>query len=1155
MRDLDLGLDLGIKHSGYRLSHFQLYNWGNFDNHIVNINTDGENTLLTGANGTGKTTIVDALLTLIVPTNDRTYNLSSGHDGKNGRTEESYVLGAYSTEKNNDDYTATRKLLRDKSCHSIILANFSNNTAENSITLMQIRYFSANGSLKRQYFVIEGFLSIDMLNENNIGYNPNSNWIQILKKTFPDILITSFDTFKRYSQEFSKKFGFRYKDKAIKIFSQTVGMKDLYDLNSFIRDRMLDEGSSFESFNTISKNYYNLMQLKTQIEKEELQINLLEKIKESHSSFTFYSTKKEKKELIKDKYLKTWEAQTSLSILKNEIETYSKNLVEQEEIVLENNEQKKLIEENINEIKQTLFSDERTERINGLEVRRKDLINTINHIQKQVDVYSKNLNILNLDFPKTIQEFSEIKNSAISKLEIFENKISKLEDDKNELTLLENSVKKQISNISNQLIAIKNKNSNIPLNYLEIRDKISKDTLIDSEELKFMGELIRVNDNSLDKALAIESLIRPIALSLMVYPQNAIKVAKYLNENELKNLIQIIIIENISENNILNGEDKDQLNIFDDNEEIIFDEENIPILSNMMLEIKEDCTYKSFILKYLESHFKYTFNESLENVISSNNTFSEQGLLNTNNKFIKPITNEEFDIHILGWETEKKITRLEIKKRELEKQLIIFVEDIKTQISNINKAKNKLNSCIYLSEFNDYSAIDITKYRKQIDNIDDQLLELKNNSSDLEELRNSLILNERKKIEVEKTIANLYQAIGGIKSTLLLKQKEKEQIDNYLFNQDLTSFFEPISKMQIEYELPKTFSDTKEVKHYKEITENKINNEINTFEEQAHKAEKELSSRISQFINPKPSILEDYPSWSNDTINLSSDLESIELFELMLDKLKTDSLPKYKEKFSNLRTRQIQQDIIDLNSNLKEWNRKIKDNIFELNESLNSITYQKNPETRIRITIESSRDKEIRKFKNLLEKAIPDPGIVLLGEEDKKRATEIFLTAVDDLVTTLKDNDRFANKVLDVRNWYQFAVEEYYTETSEQARFYKDSAAISGGQKAKLAYTILAAAIAHQFDVFNYENTAKSFRFVIVDEAFSKSDDNNSRYAMDLFKAMDLQLMVVTPMDKVNLVEPYIDSVQITVCEDGKHSFVHSIKKEELENVNTNRNT
>ena len=293
---------------------------------------------------------------------------------------------------------------------------------------------------------------------------------------------------------------------------------------------------------------------------------------------------------------------------------------------------------------------------------------------------------------------------------------------------------------------------------------------------------------------------------------------------------------------------------------------------------------------------------------------------------------------------------------------------------------------------------------------------------------------------------------------------------------------------------------------------------------------------------------------SSDNSDSPDGIDEIELFERLLNKLQTDSLPKYKEQFSNLRTRQIQQDIIDLNSSLKDWNRKIKENIFDLNESLNSIEYQKEAKTKIRLTIETVRDKEIRKFKNLLDKAIPDPGIAALGKDEQQKANEKFILAVDDLVNTLKNNDRFAKKVLDVRNWYQFAVEEYNYETLEQIRFYKDSGAISGGQKAKLAYTILAAAIAHQFDVFNFDNSARSFRFVIVDEAFSKSDDTNSRYAMDLFKTMDLQLMVVTPMDKVNLVEPYIKSVQITICEDGKHSFVHSIKKEELENVNKGNN-
>jgi uncharacterized protein YPO0396 len=360
--------------------------------------------------------------------------------------------------------------------------------------------------------------------------------------------------------------------------------------------------------------------------------------------------------------------------------------------------------------------------------------------------------------------------------------------------------------------------------------------------------------------------------------------------------------------------------------------------------------------------------------------------------------------------------------------------------------------------------------------------------------------------------------------------------------------------MQSEYEIPTKFSGIEEVSYYKEEIENKLNSEIKYFDQELSKVEKELYSRINQFKNPNSSITLEYPSWTSDTNNLPREIESIELYTQMLNKLKTDSLPKYKEQFSNLRTRQIQQDIIDLNSSIKDWNRKIKLNISDLNDSLNSIEYQKDPNTKIRLTIERARDKDIRKFKNLLDKAIPDPAIAALGKEEQQKANEKFIFAVDKLVNTLKNDDRFATKVLDVRNWYQFAVEEYDCETSEQVRFYKDSSAISGGQKAKLAYTILAAAIAHQFDVFNYDNSARSFRFVIVDEAFSKSDDANSRYAMDLFKTMDLQLMVVTPMDKVNLVEPYIKSVQITICKDGKHSFVHSIKKEELKDVNEGRN-
>ncbi|HRG89986.1 MAG TPA: ATP-binding protein, partial [Chitinophagales bacterium] len=64
--------------AGFRLNYIQIYNWGTFDEKIYTLNPDGQSSLLTGANGSGKTTIVDAMLTLLVPSNQRFYNQSSG---------------------------------------------------------------------------------------------------------------------------------------------------------------------------------------------------------------------------------------------------------------------------------------------------------------------------------------------------------------------------------------------------------------------------------------------------------------------------------------------------------------------------------------------------------------------------------------------------------------------------------------------------------------------------------------------------------------------------------------------------------------------------------------------------------------------------------------------------------------------------------------------------------------------------------------------------------------------------------------------------------------------------------------------------------------------------------------------------------------------
>src|ERR671916_194769 len=89
---------------GYRLEYIELFNWGTFDGAVEKIVPASNTSLLTGANGSGKTTIVDALLTLLVPNTKRFYNQSSGAEQKKERDETSYVLGYYgkSIEENSE---------------------------------------------------------------------------------------------------------------------------------------------------------------------------------------------------------------------------------------------------------------------------------------------------------------------------------------------------------------------------------------------------------------------------------------------------------------------------------------------------------------------------------------------------------------------------------------------------------------------------------------------------------------------------------------------------------------------------------------------------------------------------------------------------------------------------------------------------------------------------------------------------------------------------------------------------------------------------------------------------------------------------------------------------------------------------------------------
>lgn len=138
--------------SGFRLQRLEVYNWGTFGGRVWAMEPEGRNALLTGDIGSGKSTLVDAVTTLLVPANRIAYNKAAGADSRE-RTLRSYVLGHYKSERNEVSGSAKPVALRDQNSYSVILGVFRNAGYDQTITLAQVFWMKDMQGQPARFFV------------------------------------------------------------------------------------------------------------------------------------------------------------------------------------------------------------------------------------------------------------------------------------------------------------------------------------------------------------------------------------------------------------------------------------------------------------------------------------------------------------------------------------------------------------------------------------------------------------------------------------------------------------------------------------------------------------------------------------------------------------------------------------------------------------------------------------------------------------------------------------------------------------------------------------------------------------------------------------------------------------------------------------------
>ena len=522
--------------AGFKLDYLEVWNWGTFDKKVYHMNLHGNNSLLTGANASGKSTLIDALLTLMVPLKrQRFYNQSSGVEKKGNRTEESYFFGNYGNQQQEGAASTTTLRLRDKGARSVLLASFCN-VDKRVVTLFQVRYYTGE-ELKVLFGVARESLTIE---RDFSEFDLHGDWRKRLTQKYntndTKRTIEFFDGPVAYGEKMITLFGMR-SDKALTLFNQIVGVKVLDDLDSFIRTNMLEELPAEEKYQELKDNFQNLMEAKTNIDKVKEQIAQLEPINaltEELKEIDIRIVEMEQEKSV----AAYWFAARTVDLCDEELARCKSDLRKLEDKLKELKVQKGELEQEQMRLTVAIEKDEVGQQIHEIEKEINQRVRIRDNRKAKAEEYDKLAKLVKMEQSPDVEVFEINRATAKREKDALQVKIDRqLMEEKRQAQNRQDEISSNIEERMATIRYLQQHKNNISGRVAEIRDEILEAVGATTEEIPFIGELICVKDDERDWEYSIERILHNFALRLVVPEKYYKQVNEYVNGHNLRGRI------------------------------------------------------------------------------------------------------------------------------------------------------------------------------------------------------------------------------------------------------------------------------------------------------------------------------------------------------------------------------------------------------------------------------------------------------------------------------------------------------------------------------------------------------------------------------------------------------------------------------------------
>lgn len=1108
----------------WRLARVDMANWGTF-NGYQSVPVDRRGMLLTGPSGSGKSTVLDAVATVLTPPSQLSLNAAANNGGQRDkdRSISNYVRGVWGHHSDNAGEVTHNYLRAKKATWSGVMLRYEDGVEREGLTASERRrhepvnllaiFFqksntTGNDGLKRFYAVIRG----DCILKDFETYGVHEADMTQFNKDYKDSgrawrEHTSFESHLCTTLHIDSP-------KTLVLLHKTQAAKNIGSLDELFRKYMLDTPRTFALADAAVEQFGELSQAHEGVVDQRKQMECLQPLLKYDEAFTHAKEEEvQAKRLLEA--LSLFTDATAIALLEAELDRYIRKA---DSLAGLAEEAKRKQVAAVKEYEGVIASLGEQGYV-ALESARLDVDrckSRLLHVTSNRDFLAQSLASSNRGkLPDTHEEFEALKRTLTLDAQQANKWLLNCDEEKVPLFGKVSELRAQQAEINNELRFLRSQQSNIPSKLHAVRVDIAKHLGLSLADVPFIGELIDVKPDEKKWQGALERLLGGRARTMLVEKRHAPAINEYLESKHLGVRFEY---------------------------DAVPDDVSVPdcclhvqslVRKILVVQVPGHESLSQWVNKLLRERFNYVCVDSPADMEHHARALTLAGQVKNKEHHVKDDRHEIADKRrwVLGSTNDQKIERLEQVHRDYGDELIAAqkaTSDISAkeqELRSLCRTEENLRAKVWEDYDGNEAARDVEHAQRFVD-----------------ELASSDNFREAEAMKVAAQSA-LDQANESLQNALVVQKTNEEKVKEkqlQIAEQEQRSLKQNPDGATLDEgakgQLSEIFSSVNE----------SYRCSVATMYQASAKVERLLGERTRKALGAQQDarrktelILQEYKlGWQVQAADLSATFEDRSAYIDRYKRIKNSGLPEYEHKFLEVLTNFSRDQITVISTEIRGAFHEVKDRLEPVNRSLLLSEYRSG--IHLQIEVRENRGSKVDEFLTELKEITAGTW----AEDDLESAERRYTrtAAVMKRLGSTESADRsWRTSCLNTPDHMKFIAKEM-AEDGAVMNVYSSDGGLSGGQKQKLVFFCLAAALRYQ--LADEDQPVPTYGTIILDEAFDKSDRYFAEEALGIFEAFGFHMILATPGKLLQTAEDHIGSIVMVTCEEQKRSRLSAVKIE-----------